>query len=210
MHMMLQVNATYVDFPELPPVRCRPWSATSNEPLLPEQMRYDQPPHHLDCDIPLEIANERTGAPSKLAMKLNWRALEVANEEVREQLIEARRKEGDEFAWPEELTSPPVVSTLQLNQYKVPKTTYTICLVPFRNYDRYIEGKRPHRFIEWRAYWKRLGVERCDRDVFNWLKLTVLLFCRVAWFAYEGEDSYGTFARDLSKILGVQDEVQWV
>lgn len=160
MDMMLQVNASYVDFPELAPVRCRPWSTTSNEPLVPEKMHYDQPPHHIDCDIPIEIASELTSAPSKLSMKLNWRALEVATNELREQLIEARQQNGDDFDWPEDLVSPPSVSTLQLNQYNVPKTTYSICLTPFRNFDDYLDGERPHRFIEWRAYWKRLGVER--------------------------------------------------
>jgi hypothetical protein len=191
MEVMLQVKATFLSHPSVPPVACRPYSIWSNRWPLVESWHSGQPPHRLECDIPEVIAGNSTGPPRSLEVRLDWRMLQADDEPTKELLRGAHQIEGPKFAWPAQL-APRIREVSQMHHFgavDVPHTTFTLCLVPFRNYDRYAADRTPHRWIEWRLYWQRLGVER------------------VAWYAYEGEPRYVAFVESLIAVLGNKDQI---
>lgn len=163
--MLIRINATYISYPALPSVSCRAFSDFGTPWPFIEAVHYDQPPLRVECDIPLEIATDVTGPPRSLTMRIHWRALQYDSPEVKTALLARYSKTGlvPGSVWPTDMDVRTATSTLDLETYLVPKTTYTICLAPFRGFEIYVKDKHPHRFIEWRAYWLHLGVERCAR-----------------------------------------------
>jgi hypothetical protein len=119
--------------------------------------------YRLECDIPEPIANNRTGPPSSLSVRLDYNALFFSTEEEKEDLAQRVKDQGTAFEWPSipEGYVPPSTQRLDLSTVQVAKTKYSLCLFPFWGYDNYVGDRKPLRFIEWRLYWQKLGVERC-------------------------------------------------
>jgi hypothetical protein len=190
MDMLLQVNATYLSYPAQPMVSCMRYGISSNSWPLTSAYHYDQPPHWIECDIPEAIA--RDVAPKSLSMRLDYRALQYDDEPIKQRLLDLAEAKGPDFQWPTDLDIRTASRTVELESALVPHTSFTLCVIAFRHYDRFVGSARPHRFIEWRLYWAGLGVER------------------VVWYAYDDEPHYAAFLRRLIANLGNLDELQCV
>lgn len=117
--------------------------------------------YRIECDIPEIMVNPQAEAPKSLSIQLRYDAL-FFTEEHKEQLAELVQQYGNSFEWPSIPDGRVAQQTqdIDLSTIHVANTKYSLCLVPFWGYDKYVGNKRPLRFIEWRLYWQKLGVER--------------------------------------------------